>query len=199
MPPPELLLPFFAATLAFAFVPGPGLAYASAETLSQGCRAGLRAAIGFHLAGYVHIAAAAFGVAALIAQSEMAHRALTLAGACYLLWLGWRHFAPDNPATSGPAEARSLPQAFTAEVLNPKSALFFIAFLPGFTDPAATLPVWAQILILGSAVNLIFSAVDLGCIALAGAITARVARPGPWPRRIAGLVMVALGLSLAFG
>jgi threonine/homoserine/homoserine lactone efflux protein len=87
----------------------------------------------------------------------------------------------------------------TVELLNPKTAMFFLAFLPQFTDPAASLPVWAQLLILGSVVNLMFALADVVAVLLASSVIARVGRAGRVQQavqRVSGGVLVALGLRL---
>lgn len=206
MPSIELLLPFILATAVFACVPGPGMLYAAAQTVARGRRAGWLSALGFHLAGYFHIAAAAFGLAFLLETTPLLYAAVKLLGAGYLIWLGIRFFAsgggqPANPMQPAAAPPRrALRESLTVELLNPKSALFFLAFLPQFTDAAAALPVWAQILLLGTVVNFVFSATDVVCVMLSERI-ARLFAASRGARRIArrigGGVLVALGLNLA--
>ncbi|MFX9343840.1 LysE family transporter, partial [Acinetobacter baumannii] len=88
------------------------------------------------------------------------------------------------------------------EVLNPKTAIFFLAFLPQFVDATASLPVWAQLLLLGTTVNLTFSAVDIVCVFFASAVMSKLQRSRTSQRimqRIGGSILVALGARLAFG
>ena len=141
-----------------AFVPGPGMLYALAQTMASGRRAGRYAAIGFHLAGFGHIAAA-FGVTILLQMIPALFIIMKAVGAAYLIWLGVRYLIGEAPLAlpSGPgsstAATRALKDSIVVEALNPKSALFFLAFLPQFTDPSANLPIWAQIVVLGIIVN----------------------------------------------
>ena len=206
MPAFELLLPFFLATAVFACVPGPGMFYAAAQTMARGRRAGGLSALGFHVAGYVHIAAAAFGLAVLLATIPVLYTIVKLAGAVYLVWLGIGFFRSADPSTLPRATAdakpdgRAVRDSVVVELLNPKTAIFYLSFLPQFTDVAASLPVWGQILILGAIVNVMFSITDAVCILLSGTIVRRLTTsPGAnrLARRIGGGVLVALGVNLA--
>lgn len=198
-----LLLAFLLATLAFAPVPGPAMLYIAAQTLGRGRRAGVMAALGIHVGGWVHVLAAVAGLSALLALVPQVHLALRLAGAAYLLWIGLRLMRGGGAGPLPPA-ARSGQRAFvesaTVQVLNPKVALFFVAFLPQFADPAAAWPVPVQLLVLGVLVNMIFLGFDMAVALLAGALRgAALARPGlsHWLHRAAGAVLMGLGLRLA--
>lgn len=206
MPSRELLIPFFLATAVFACVPGPGMFYAAAQTMARGRRAGWLSALGFHVAGYVHIAAAAFGLAVLLETVPVLYTVVKLAGAAYLIWLGIRFFMPpwQPVATVAPAGAtprgHAVRDSMIVELLNPKTALFYLSFLPQFTDLSATLPVWGQILVLGAVVNVMFSITDAACILLSEQVTRRLAaspRANRLARRLGGGVLVALGTNLA--
>ncbi len=206
MPAFELLIPFFLATAVFACVPGPGMFYAAAQTMARGRRAGWLSALGFHVAGYVHIAAAAFGLAVLLATLPVLYTMVKLAGAAYLVWLGIGFFrsadlsAPRFATAAAKPDGRAVRDSIVVELLNPKTAIFYLSFLPQFTDVAASLPVWGQILILGAIVNVMFLITDAVCILLSGTIIRRLtASPGAnrLARRIGGGVLVALGINLA--
>lgn len=206
MPSTELLLAFFSATAVFAYMPGPAMLYAAGQTLARGRASGLLAAAGIHLGGYVHVIAAAAGLTVLFTAVPLLYTAVKLAGAAYLLWLGISLIRQSGRGAAGPSAgpARSGRRAFvesiSVEVLNPKTAVFFFAFLPQFVDPAAPLPVWTQFLILGTVVNLMFSSADLICVAAAGAVMARLRRSGAaqrWAQRIGGGLLVGLGAHLA--
>lgn len=206
VPPPELLLSFFVASAVFACVPGPGMFYAAAQTLAHGRRAGWLSAVGFHLGGFVHITAAAFGVAILLRTVPVLYVMVKLLGAMYLVWLGIRCFVGSSKLHSATSEARpesthkALRNSIIVEVLNPKTALFYLAFLPQFTDVSASLPVWAQVLVLGTIVNFMFSVTDAICIELSEAMASRLVvshRAGRWAQRVGGSVLVALGVNLA--
>ncbi|MGF1624385.1 MAG: LysE family translocator [Alphaproteobacteria bacterium] len=204
MPAFDLLLPFIVASLAFACVPGPGMLYAAAQTVAQGRRAGWLSAAGFHVAGYAHILAAAFGLAVLLEAVPILFAVVKLAGAAYLVWLGLRLLrspagaAAAQPASTGPR--RAIRDSIAVELLNPKTALFYLAFLPQFTDESAGLPVWAQILVLGTLVNVLFSITDVACVLLSDRMTRLLVASraaNRLARRIGGGILVALGINLA--
>ena len=206
MPPIELLLPFFVASTVFACIPGPGMFYAAAQTMARGRHAGWLSALGFHLGGFVHILAAAFGVAILLQTVPILFAIVKFAGAGYLVWLGLKLFnvserlvVPVRGDANRPA-GKALRDSIIVEILNPKTALFYLAFLPQFTTVSASLPIWAQVLILGSIVNIMFSVTDAVCIVFSDVVTRRMLksqRIGNIARRMAGGVLIVLGLNLA--
>ncbi|GMB80591.1 LysE family translocator [Shinella zoogloeoides] len=212
MPPFEMMLAFFVTTAVFAYMPGPAMLYAAAQTIARGRRSGLMASLGIHLGGYAHVIAAAAGLTALFHAVPTLYVAVKLLGALYLVWLGIRMFRakaePMGDFSAAPAEDlarrngwRAFVESVSVEVLNPKTAIFFLAFLPQFVDPAAALPVWAQLLALGTVVNLMFTSADIVCVFLAGAIAGRLkgsARVQKAMQRIGGTILVGLGLNLAF-
>nr|WP_306267324.1 LysE family translocator [Pararhizobium sp. IMCC3301] len=206
MPSFEILMPFFIATAIFACIPGPGMLYAAARTLSGGRQAGWLAAIGLHIGGYGHIVATAFGLAVVLSAVPVLYGAVKLAGAAYLVWLGCRMFvARDLPGgtgsvrrSTGPRKAMS--QSIVVELLNPKTALFYLSYLPQFTALDAAFPVWLQILILGTIVNLLFSVTDILCVLLsekAMRLMAASQATNRLARRFGGSVLIALGVNLA--
>jgi threonine/homoserine/homoserine lactone efflux protein len=206
VPSSELLLPFFIASAAFACVPGPGMFYAAAQTIAHGRRAGWLSAIGFHLGGFVHITAAAFGMAVLLKTVPALYVIVKLLGAIYLVWLGISYFIGSNETSSAASAAgrkssrKALRDSIMVEALNPKTALFYLAFLPQFTDMSAPLPVWAQVLVLGAVVNLMFSITDAACIELSEAMAKRLVmsrRTGRLAQRVGGSILIALGINLA--
>jgi threonine/homoserine/homoserine lactone efflux protein len=206
MPPADLLIAFVAATAVFAYMPGPAMLYAAAQTMARGRRAGWMAALGIHAGGYVHVVAAAAGLAVLFAAVPVLYAALKIAGAAYLVYLGLKLFLSRAPvAVSGLAVAplsprRAFWESVTVEVLNPKTALFYVAFLPQFTDPSAALPVWAQLVILGTVVNVMFSSADVAAVLLADRVTGALRasdRAARAVRRVGGAILVGLGLNLA--
>ncbi len=206
MPSLDLLLPFFVASAVFACVPGPGMFYAAAQTVSHGSRAGWLAALGFHLGGYVHILAAAFGLAIVLSTVPVLYAALKLVGAAYLIWLGVRYFAGSGQRTAAstgmrPTGRKSFRDSILVEILNPKTALFYLAFLPQFTDGAAAFPVSGQIVVLGLVVNAMFSLTDVACILLSDMVTKRLGgsrRLARLAQRVCGGVLVAFGVNLGF-
>ncbi|QIG97049.1 MULTISPECIES: LysE family translocator [unclassified Bradyrhizobium] len=201
----ELYLAFAITTATFALIPGPAMLYAAARTLAGGRRAGLLASLGLHLGGYLHVIAAAAGLALLFHAVPPLFTAMRLAGAAYLVWLGLSLFR-DRDNTKRPALAplsaeRAFAQSIVVEVLNPKTAIFFLAFLPQFVDASASLPVWAQLFLLGTIVNLTFSAVDIVCVFFASAVMSKLQRSQRSQRimqRIGGSILVGLGARLAF-
>lgn len=206
MPSTDLLIAFLAATLVFAYMPGPAMLYAAAQTVAKGRRGGWLAALGLHIGGYAHIIAASLGLAVLFQIVPVLYMAFKFAGAAYLIWLGVKLFmARQAPVTTSPQMGASAPrkafwESITVELLNPKAALFYVAFLPQFTDPAAAFPVWLQLFILGTMVNFLFTSADIFCILLADRVTAflRGSRSaGRLAQRIGGGVMIGLGLNVA--
>ncbi|MHC2435161.1 LysE family translocator [Bradyrhizobium sp. USDA 4451] len=201
----ELYLAFAITTATFALIPGPAMLYAAARTLAGGRRAGLMASLGLHLGGYVHVIAAAAGLALLFHAVPPLFMAMKFAGAAYLVWLGLSLFRDrgSKRLELAPLSAeRAFAQSIVVEVLNPKTAIFFLAFLPQFVDASAGVPVWAQLVLLGTIVNLTFSAVDIVCVLFASAVMAKLERSRRSQRimqRIGGSILVALGARLAFG
>ncbi|MEL6120356.1 MAG: LysE family translocator [Pseudomonadota bacterium] len=204
MPGTELLIAFFVAGLVFAVMPGPGVIYTIARTLSGGKGVGLQAVLGLHIGGYAHVFAAALGLTILFEAVPVLYTALKLAGAGYLVYLGLRILVArplheTNPVMPKP-KAQAFWQSVLVEVLNPKTALFFLAFLPQFTDPAAALPIWVQFLVLGTVVNILFSTSDVVYVFLADKMVRLFQRPNRvsrWMQRIGGGLLVGLGVNLA--
>jgi threonine/homoserine/homoserine lactone efflux protein len=208
MPSIDILIAFFVTTAVFAFIPGPAMLYVAARTLAADLRAGLMATLGIHVGCYVHVVAAAAGLSILFHLVPTLYLAVKLAGAAYLIYLGVRMFRAARAAggmSSAMPPAKSAGRAFLesmlVEVLNPKTAIFFLAFLPQFIDATAGFPVWLQFLILGTAVNAMFTIADIVCVLAAGAITARLSRVSALQRnlqRAGGAILVGLGLQVAF-
>ena len=207
MPSSELLLAFAAATLVFTLTPGPAMIYAAARTVAGGRKAGLMAALGIHAGGYVHVVTAAAGLSVVFHAVPTLYAAVKLAGACYLVWLGVAMFRGKGRTADSvvglPTKSvrRAFAESVAVEVLNPKAAMFYLAFLPQFVDPFASYPIWLQLLLLGIVVNVMFSLADLAAVTLAGSLTSflrrssRARRVTEW---IGGSVLVGLGVHLAF-
>ncbi|MBI1383897.1 MAG: LysE family translocator [Rhizobiales bacterium] len=210
----ETWLAFASATALFAYMPGPSLLYAAAQTMAHGRSGGLRAALGLHLGCYVHVLAVALGFSALLVAVPTAYAAMKLVGAGYLVWLGLQLVRDaiagvrPGPAGDPAATEHALPQharrpllsSAIVEILNPKTALFYYAFLPQFVDPASGVAPWLQFLVLGTLVNLAFSSADLIAVVFADWVSgtlARSARAAAWVRGLGGTILVALGLRLA--
>ncbi|MER8390771.1 LysE family translocator [Mesorhizobium sp. M1340] len=206
MPSTELLVAFFATTAIFAYIPGPAMLYAAAQTMARGRWSGLMAALGIHLGGYVHVFAAAVGLSVLFHAVPVLYMAVKLVGALYLIWLGvslFRAKAQSDvvlPGIQPKSARRAFFESVAVEVLNPKTAIFFMAFLPQFIDASAAFPVWLQFVVLGTIVNLMFSSADIVCVVLAGAVIARLrqsSRAQRLMRRAGGAVLVGLGVHVA--
>src|SRR5437764_8265247 len=165
-----------AAALALNLTPGPDMMYVTARSVSDGRRAGVVAAFGIGAGTLVHIAALALGLAALLAAVPLAYDALRIAGAVYLVVIGIQLLLRRARPSATPALAPSplgvvLAQAVLTNVLNPKVALFFLAFLPQFVDRAAGPPV-PQIVLLGLLFNVQGTVVNIAVALLASRTTA---------------------------
>lgn len=195
---------FSAAALAIAVSPGPGIFYVAARTLAGGRGEGLASSFGTGLGGLVHVAAGAVGVSALVMASAEAFTILKFAGALYLVWLGIKAIRearqPFETRVVTTGAARAFREGILVEGLNPKTAAFFLAFLPQFVDPAAG-PVWLQFLLLGLISVALNTAVDVVVALLASrARSIAVGRP-TLLRRLrtgAGGAIATLGIALLF-
>lgn len=210
MPDAQHLLLFLAAGLLLNLTPGPDVLYIVSNALRSGARAGVVAALGINAGCFVHIFAAAIGVSALLAASATAFTVLKWAGAAYLVWVGVRLLFAKVSAQSWGSPAGSPPACeqlslwaifrggFLTNALNPKVAIFFLAFVPQFIAPATGHKALA-FLALGALFNINSIAVNAGW-ALAAAWMARraaVQRGMHWLDRAAGAMFIAFGLRLA--
>jgi threonine/homoserine/homoserine lactone efflux protein len=203
MPSAAHLAIFTLAALAMNAAPGPSNLYVLSRSLAQGAAGGLVSALGLALGSLFHIALAVAGLAALLSYAPTLYDAIRLTGAAYLIYLGIKTLRA--PGASLPANgvarrslARILFDAALVEMLNPKTALFFLAFLPQFVEPAAG-PAAPQLLLLGLIVTLTALPCDM-LVALAGARLARLFAAQArrrWPSRLAGSTLIALGLYTA--
>ena len=204
MPETESLLIFLGATLALNVTPGPDMLYVIARSTAEGTRAGVVSAFGIAAGTLVHLAAVALGLAALLEAVPLAYEVVRYAGAAFLLYLGVRALLSREAPTAGPVVARDslgriFRQGVVTNVLNPKVALFFAAFLPQFASPEHG-SVLLQLVVLGLMFDLSGTTVNLLVAWGAGSAGDRVrTRLGPataW-RRFTGLVFIGLGLRLA--
>ena len=199
-PAPATLVLFAIATFFLTVSPGPGVLYVVARSVSQGRAAGFASMFGIESGEIVWIAAAATGVAALLATSEEALGVLRYVGAAYLIYLGvqrWREVGqPANPAR---ASLRAIfGQGVVTQLVNPKVAIFFVAFLPQFLDPSRALA--PQVAVLGLVYVAIAIAVDTCYVLTASAVARRLMRSAVAQRRtgrIAAVTYVALGVAAA--
>ena len=194
------VLLFALATFLLTVSPGPGVLYVTARSLAQGRRAGFASMFGIEFGEVVWIAAAATGVAALLSASVTALDALRFAGAAYLVYLGiqrWRQAGVVTAPLPAPL-GRIFLQGFVTQLLNPKVAVFFIAFLPQFLNTAQ--PIAPQVMVLGAVYIVIAIAVDATYVLAAAAVSRRFMRsPVAQVRtgRVAAATYVALGLAAA--
>jgi len=210
VPDAQHLLLFIAAGWLLNLTPGPDVLYIVTNSLRSGAKAGLVAGLGITAGCFVHIFAAALGVSALLATSATAFTVLKYAGAAYLLWIGIRILLAKSPqaqpdlmaATAALGKARDLKAVFTGgfltNVLNPKVAIFFLAFVPQFIAPDADNKALAFVL-LGIIFNLNAIPVNSGW-ALAAAWMARrgaVQKGMHWLDRAAACMFIGFGLKLA--
>ena len=202
MPAATWLL-FCAACVALAITPGPNMLLLVSRTLAQGRRAGLLTLAGTQTGLSFHIAAVALGLAALLAAVPLAYDAIRIAGALYLAWLAVQTWRERDTGEAG--ARRSIPAArlyrdgVLSSVLNPKIALFELALLPQFVDPARS-SVLAQTLILGASQFVVVFPFDLCCVLAASRVRRVFERHGRftrWSRRALAGVFAALALRLA--
>jgi threonine/homoserine/homoserine lactone efflux protein len=205
VPTLSTLLVFCAAGLALIVVPGPAVTYIVTQSIDKGRRAGLVSALGIATGGLVHVTAAVVGLSALIASSASAFTVVKLVGAAYLVILGVRRlFSGDDAAPEQSAEpvehSRLFVQGVVVNILNPKTALFFLAFLPQFVDPDRG-SVALQAGILG-AIFVAMAVVSDSTYAVAAAALSERLRNSIRARRIqrwvSGTIFVALGATAAF-
>jgi threonine/homoserine/homoserine lactone efflux protein len=194
---------FAVAALVMNAVPGPSNLYVLSQSLQRGSAAGLVAALGLALGSLFHVALAVAGLAALLRYAPALYDGIRLAGAAYLVYLGLKALRAGGAMEPPRGEAgrklrRILVDAALVEMLNPKTALFFLAFLPQFVEPAVGPPA-PQLLILGGIVTL----TALPCDGLVAFMGARLARSFSaqarrrWPGRLAGSTLIGLGLYTA--
>ncbi len=196
---------FVVAALALLVVPGPAVVYIVARSIHQGRRTGLASVVGIHVGTLVHIAAATLGLSALIASSAVAFTAVKIAGAAYLVGLGlWtllsRRAEPDVALGGEQNLRRAFAQGIVVNVLNPKTALFFLAFLPQFVDSDASHPA-LQIAFLGflfALLGLLTDSIWALAAGTAGGVLRRSRRFVSGQRYVTGTVYVGLGVLTAF-
>jgi threonine/homoserine/homoserine lactone efflux protein len=191
---------FSVAAVALLLIPGPAVLYVVVQSAEQGRRVGLASVAGIHLGTLVHVAAATVGLSALIVASAVAFSVVKYAGAAYLISIGIRKLLSGDDESEVEGRRETLRRAFTrgavVNVLNPKTALFFLAFLPQFVDPDRG-GVWSQALVLG----LVF--VGLGLVSdslyavAAGTVGGLLRRRRRALRYGSGLMFIGLGAAAA--
>ena len=204
IPDPPRVGVFVLAALALLVVPGPAVLYVVTRSIHEGRRAGLASVLGIHVGTLVHIAAATLGLSALILSSAIAFTAVKVAGAVYLIGLGlWTLFSGRAESEVALGGERSLRRAFAqgivVNVLNPKTALFFLAFLPQFVDTGAAHPA-VQIAFLGvlfALLGLVTDSTWAIAAGTAGGVLRRSRRFAQGQRYVTGSVYVGLGVTTA--
>lgn len=197
---------FIGAALVLLLIPGPAVLFIVARSVEQGRIAGFVSDLGIHAATLVHVLAAALGLSALLASSALAFSIVKYAGAAYLIWLGLKKIfgRVEEPATDGRLArhtyARLFRDGFIVNLLNPKTALFFFAFLPQFVDPERG-HLAIQIAFLGLLFAMLGFVTD-GCYALiagtAGQWLKRSRRYLEIERYVSGTLLIGLGLTAVF-
>jgi threonine/homoserine/homoserine lactone efflux protein len=196
---------FLTAALLLAIAPGPGMLYVLARSLAGGRREGVLSSLGTFVGGMVHVLAAAAGVSVVLARSAVAFATVKYAGAAYLCFLGIRMILDARRDTGSlPAEAavprrHPLRQGIATEVLNPKTALFFLSFIPQFVDRTSGHVFW-QFLTLGMISVTLNTSADLAVTMFAGPLGNRIrssTRFRRTQRTATGAIMIGLGTYLA--
>ena len=196
---------FLAAALVLAATPGPGIFYVLARTLAGGRREGVHSSLGTFLGGLVHVVAAAFGLSAILAASASAYAIVKYAGAAYLLWIGIQMIRTRNADfienVAGSGSLHVFRQGMLTEAMNPKTALFFLSFLPQFVNPHLG-HVVAQFLTLGAVSVSLNTLADLLVVAAAAPLGRRLRSSARFRRnqRVAsGIGMIGLSAFVALG
>lgn len=207
LPDTPLLLAFVGASLVLALTPGPAVVYIIARTVAQGRAGGLASVLGVALGNLANAIGAALGLAALFAVSSTAFTVVKWAGAAYLVYLGIRMWRAPAASADGPVPAvaaqsarRVFRDGFVVAVLNPKTTLFFAAFLPQFLDAHGS-PL-LQTLALGAVFCAIAGCTDILYVLLASLVgprLSRASRHAVWGNRLAGTSFIGLGLLTALG
>lgn len=194
---------FLSAALVLALTPGPGVFYVLGRTLNGGRREGTLSSFGTFLGGLVHVLAAAFGLSAVLAASATAFQIVRYAGAVYLIYLGITMIRKRHVDTSGDSElsksGRPFIQGIATEVLNPKTALFFLSFIPQFVTPEKGQAAM-QFLLLGSISVALNTACDLTVVLFASVIAQRIKQNKNFntkQRAASGMGMIGLGIYVA--
>ena len=198
MPETRALAVFALASLALAVVPGPAVLYIVAQSVPGGRRAGVVSALGISTGGLFHVLAAVIGLSAILAASAEAFTVVKLLGAAYLVWLGIRTLLSRDERIGGravePTLGRTYRRGVVVNVLNPKTALFFLAFLPQFVDPDGSTR--GQLAVLGIVFVVIALTSDLVWALVAGTAGGMLRRSRTFlrvQRYVSGTIFVGLG------
>lgn len=199
----DTLALFLLAAFILLITPGPAVIYIVARSVSQGTMAGLVATLGMHVGTLVHVAAAAYGVSQLLIASATAFNIVKYLGAAYLIFLGVRSFLSKSESTTTRLEDKRhlltiFRESVVVNILNPKTALFFFAFLPQFVETTSPVSVSMQIVMLGSLFIVIGIFSDGLYAVFSGALGDRFKRCGmSYGKYITGTVFTGLGIATA--
>ena len=197
---PHVLLTFLGAGLVLNLTPGADVAFTMTSGLKGGKRSGIAAAIGITTGSLVHTVLAAFGLAAVLISYPIAFDAIRYLGAAYLLYLAWQAWTQtgSQSKSEGASSMRqAIAQGFLTNILNPKVALFILAFLPQFTNPQNG-PIWLQMLILGGLFSSTGIIVTIAYGLLAGALSDKLHSYQRPFNKITALIFGGLAARLAW-
>jgi len=193
---------FFAAAFLLAVTPGPGIFYVLARSFAGGKREGIQSSLGTFVGGLFHVVAAALGISAILAASAVAFHTVKYAGAAYLVWLGMLMIRTRNAeleVAATPPSHGAFRQGILTEALNPKTALFFLSFIPQFIAPTAG-HVFLQFIVLGTISVVLNTTADLLVVLLAAPLERKLKNSAKFRRRqrvASGLGMIGLGAYVA--
>jgi len=201
----ESVATYIAVVIGLFLIPGPAVLLVVTRTLQGGRKVGILSGLGIASGDLIHTLGAALGLSALLMTSALAFNVVKVVGACYLIYLGVRAFLAKPSTAAKPVLTQVTPtkafvQAVAAEVLNPKTAIFFLAFLPQFIHPESGSP-----LVQFAALGLIFSALSVAYTSLI-VISIRplsqrlkgLSKLRQWEGKIVGTLFMSLGLKVAF-
>ncbi|KZN61216.1 LysE family translocator [Pseudoalteromonas luteoviolacea] len=199
MPSLEILAAFSVVCFLLSITPGPSILYIMARSISQGPSSGVSAASGMAIGSFVYVIATVLGLAAIFKYSPIAYTGLKIAGAVYLVFLGWQYFKPAEQSGSNPSLTKAtnfaiMKQSLVVELTNPKTALFFLAFLPQFVSNEGA-QVSTQLLVLGVIYTLITLCCDISIALLSGKLGNWLSQKNShsqWQDKMAGSVMFIL-------
>ncbi|MFT3907952.1 MAG: LysE family translocator [Ferruginibacter sp.] len=197
---------FVFASIILCIVPGPDMIFLLGRTLAQGRKAGIVAAVGINAGAYVHLFAAVLGISAILATSAFAFTVIKWIGAIYLMYVGYKILSAkqgkiviDGEKIKSQNYKQIFWQGFLSDVLNPKVALFYLAFLPQFVKSGSEHQSF-QILFLGITVNVIAIIINIVLVYFASMLTSRLRenkRISIWLNKVLGSIFILLGLKLA--
>jgi len=194
---------FFMAALVLAITPGPGIFYVLARSLAGGRREGIESSLGTFVGGLFHVVAAALGISAILAASAVAFHTVKYAGAAYLVFLGVKMIRTRNAEFNvaiSPSSKNAFGQGILTEALNPKTALFFLSFIPQFIAPHAG-HVFLQLIVLGATSVILNTAADLAVVVAAAPLERKLKNSPTFRSRqrvASGIGMIGLGAYVAF-